>query len=335
MFGGRQRQEIYRLNHSVSLWLRTALVVVAALLLACQPPPPEKSNPASPTRFNSPTLKIHMLDVEQGDSLLIITPERKSVLIDAGTAGSGERVLAALKRQGVNSLDLVIATHPHADHIGGLNKVLAAVPARMFLDSGQAHPTATYEKLLLTVKEKIGELTVARAGQEFELDNGIKLEVLGPQEPLLDNVRGSDENANSVVLRLTFKDFRMLFTGDSEEETEERLLASQADLRADVLKVAHHGSQYATSKEFLARVRPKAALISCGADNDYGHPAAATLARLRKAGVELHRTDMEGEITVLTDGATFKIESEHQPAGDVWQGRVSEEKPRRSKKASK
>jgi competence protein ComEC len=304
----------------VSLWL-------ALLLPACRPDPPNES-PISEYKVSG-QLQIYMLDVGQGDSLLIITPERKTVLIDAGLSKAGDKILETLSRYKIDHIDLAVATHPHADHIGGMPKVLTAMPVKIFLDSGQAYPTASYEKLLVTIKEKIGSLEVARAGQEFELDSGAKLQVLGPSDPLLVNVRGSNENANSVVLRLTFGHFRMLFTGDIEEETEQRLIEAGVDLRAQVLKVAHHGSQNATTEEFLNRVQPQFALISCGEDNDYGHPSQETLDRLYRFGAQLHRTDLEGDITIITDGSGFQVTTEHEPVGDLWAGRRI--KPQRHK----
>jgi competence protein ComEC len=315
------------------LRLCTVLFLTLALLLvACQPEPQSET-----PKLNSSSgrLQVHILDVGQGDSILIITPERKTVLIDAGLSKTGDDLVEALNRHGVDHLDLAIATHPHADHIGGMPKVLTSVPVKMFLDSGQAHPTATYERLLTTVKERIGQLVIARVGQEFELDSGVKLNVLSPAEPLLEDVRGSEENANSVVVRLSFGNFHALFTGDSEEETEERLIQSGADLRAQLLKVAHHGSRYASTEEFLERVKPEVALISCGEDNDYGHPAPETLERLRRFGVELHRTDLEGEITVLSDGNNFQVKTERPARGSVWEGRRTREDENGGKKKSK
>jgi competence protein ComEC len=318
---------------------RSTLVLVFLLLStilalnSCRPDSP--SEPVASDYKVSGQLQIYMLNVGQGDSLLIITPERKSVLIDAGLAKAGEEVIEALGRHNVDHIDLAVATHPHADHIGGMSKVLSALPVKTFLDSGQTHPTAVYEKLLLTIREKIGQIVIARAGQEFELDSGVKIQVLGPVEPLLDKVRGSEENANSVVMRLSFGNFHMLFTGDSEEETEERLLQSGAELKAQILKVAHHGSRYASTEEFLNRVQPQAALISCGEDNDYGHPAPETLDRLKRFGVQLHRTDLEGEIKIVSDGNGFQVTAEHAPTGDLWEGRTTREKERETKNPRK
>jgi beta-lactamase superfamily II metal-dependent hydrolase len=276
--------------------------------------------------LGSKQLQVHMLDIGQGDSLLIITPEKKIVLIDAGLAKAGAKVVEKLKEYNINTIDLAVATHPHADHIGGMPKVLEAVTVKKFLDSGQSHPTATYAKLLETVKEKIGGLTVARLGQEFELDSGIELKVLGPSEPLLDRVSGSVENANSVIIMLTYGNFKMLFTGDSEDETETRLLEKAVALKAQVLKVAHHGSQYATTDEFLKKVSPETAIISCGEDNNYGHPAPPTLDKLKKANIKTYRTDLQGEITIISDGKNYQVKTEHAATGDIWTGRTSSKK---------
>lgn len=274
-------------------------------------------------------LQIHMLDVGQGDSLLIITPENKSVLIDAGLARAGDKVVQALAKYNITQIDLAVASHPHADHIGGMPKVLNAIKVKRFLDSGQEHPTQTYERLLTTVKDKIGSLIIARTGKNFDLDSGIRLEVLGPSEPLLENVSGSDENANSVIIKLTYGNFKMLFTGDSEDETEERLLSRNVDLSAQVLKVAHHGSNYATTEKFLDKVKPEVGIISCGEDNDYGHPAPNTLDRLKSANVKVYRTDLEGEITITSDGNNYNVTTEHESTGDIWKGRTTASKSKK------
>jgi competence protein ComEC len=226
-------------------------------------------------------LQVYALDVGQGDSALIITPEGKSVLIDAGPPQASDEVVAALRKKDVRSLDLAVATHPHADHIGGMRPVIENFGVKNFLDSG------------------------------------VKLEVLNPPGDgrWITEVRrgGSVENANSIVLRLSYGNFSMLFTGDAETETEDLIMESGAPLSAQVLKVGHHGSRHATSAKFLDAVAPEAAVISCGADNRYGHPARQTLDRLRKAGVKIYRTDLNGEIAIVTDGNKFEIHPARQP----------------------
>ncbi len=269
-------------------------------------------------------LTIVALDVGQGDSFLILTPERKAVLIDAGPPEAADRVREALTRYGVLQLDLIIATHPHADHIGGMVAVLDAVPVRMFLDSGQPYPTRTYTRMLEKIREKGIRFVVAEAGQEFQIGAGVRLAILAPFPTRFQGTR-SDENANSIVARLSYGAFSILFTGDSERETEDRLVEQEngtEPLAARVLKVAHHGSRFSTTRPFLERVRPEVALIACGADNAYGHPAQETLDRLRRWVRELHRTDLEGEIVIRSDGRRYEVHTERAVAAeDLWRGR--------------
>jgi competence protein ComEC len=305
-------------RRTLLLLLAGALLLLTTLLLhrfeiGRRQPPPSLGE-----------LTVVALDVGQGDGFLILTPERKAVLIDAGPPEAADRVREALARYGVTQLDLVVATHPHADHIGGMVAVLDAVPVRLFLDSGQPHPTRTYTRMLEKIREKGIRFVVAEAGQEFELGTGVTLSILAPFPMRLQGTR-SDENANSIVVRLSYRAFSMLFTGDSERETEERLIEHEdttAPLTARVLKVAHHGSRHSTTHAFLERVRPEVALISCGADNEYGHPAPETLARLRRWVRELHRTDLEGEIVIRSDGRRYEIHTERTAtAEDLWRGR--------------
>ena len=261
-------------------------------------------------------LQVYALDVGQGDSALIITPEGKSVLIDAGPPQAGDEVVAALRKKDIRSLDLAVATHPHADHIGGMRPVIENFGVKNFLDSGQVYASKEYERMLRAIQEKGIKFIEAKKGMKFDLDSGVKLEVLNPQGGQgITKVRrgGSVENANSIVLRLSYGNFSMLFTGDAETETEDLIMESGAPLSAQVLKVGHHGSRHATSARFLDAVAPEAAVISCGADNRYGHPARQTLDRLRKAGVRIYRTDLNGEIAIVADGNKFEIHPARQP----------------------
>ncbi len=299
--------------------LLALIALVLGLVRSCRKPPVV-------VRPTTSLLVIRAIDVGQGDSFLVTTPSRKNLLIDAGPPEAAGAVIESLNRADVKQLDLVVATHPHADHIGGMVKVLDSFPVRLFLDSGQPYSTRTFTQMLETIKEKRIRFVTADAGQEFELDAGIRLEVLAPINPFIKRSRGSEVNANSVVLRLAFDSFSMLFTGDSEQETERRLLDTYPDLSARILKVAHHGSRYSTTVAFLDRVRPEAAIISCGSDNRYGHPAQRTLDRLRPVVHELHRTDIEGEIMISTDGASYQIVSARSAQNDLWVGR----EPRRN-----
>ena len=249
-------------------------------------------------------LTVEVLDVGQGDAILIRSPAGKSVLIDAGTGRSP--VPTMLKRRDIESLDLVIATHAHADHIGAMARVLQQVPVKLYGDQGMPHTTATYTRVMQQVEGKGIRYLSLRSGRVFNLDDGIKLEVLGPAEPLLGGTR-SDLNSNSVVTRLTHGDNCFLFTGDAEDPTEHLLL--QNGLTAcNVLKVAHHGSAHSTSRDWLQAVQPELALISVGEGNRYGHPDDGTLLRLERSGAQILRTDLLGTIKVTSDKTSLVVE---------------------------
>lgn len=276
----------------------------------------------------SGSLRIYALDVGQGDSLLILSPQGKTVLIDAGPGDAGDEVVAALQKRGVKQIDMAVATHPHADHIGGMKKVMDVFPVKRFLDSGQTYTSATYERMLREIQENKISFVKAVRGQAIELEPGIKLEVLNPGKQLIKekDVRsgGSVENANSVVVRLSYGEFAMLFTGDAEFETEAQLMEGGANVKAQVLKIGHHGSRHATSGKFLEMVQPQVAVISASTDNDYGHPSQATLDRLKRANIKTLRTDLNGEIEIFSDGKAFDARPARQATlAQTWAGRQS------------
>ena len=277
-------------------------------------------------------LQIYALDVGQGDSGLIVTPEGKSVLIDAGLPQAGDEVVAALRKRNIQSIDLAVATHPHSDHIGGMRRVIENFEIKNFLDSDQKNfASKEYARMLRAIDEKHIKYIPAKKGMKFDLDSGVRLEVLNPEGngQWITKVRpgGSVENANSVVLRLSYGNFSMLFTGDAETETEDVMMDSGVTLRSQVLKVGHHGSRYATSARFLEAVSPEAAVISVGANNRYGHPAPETLDRLQKAGVKIYRTDLNGEITIISDGNKFEIQTARRPIQVAYRSRSAESVP--------
>ncbi len=251
---------------------------------------------------------VHMLDVGQGDSILLRTPAGKTVLIDAGDRGAG--MLEKLRAHGVDHLDLVVATHPHADHIGEMQKVIEALPPRVYVDSGQTHPTKVYASLLSALEGNPAiQYRTATPGMVFNLDDGAKLELLWPNPKGLLTGTRSDLNSNSVVTRLTHGDDCFLFTGDAEEPTEAALLEAGVG-QCDVLKVAHHGSRHSSGVAFLAAVKPSVALVSAGAGNRYSHPGVETLARLDAVGATVYRTDQDGEVTVVSSGKGLRVLTE-------------------------
>lgn len=291
-------------------------------LLACEPAPATRSGEGAASgatggakatatqggeRRVSGQLTVEVLDVGQGDAILITSPKGKRALIDGSTGNSGESPIPHLQARGVTSLDLVIATHPHADHIGGLDEVVKTLTVKLFTDSGLPHTTKSYETLMSLVESRGVTYRAAKRGQSFSFDGG-KIEVLHPAATPLTGTR-SDLNSNSVVTRVTWGGACMLFTGDAEEPTEEALVAGGVGA-CDALKVAHHGSAHSSTPAFLAAVRPQLAMVSVGEGNDYGHPDADTLSRLQKAGAKVMRTDTQGTLTLTTDGVNLTLTPE-------------------------
>lgn len=290
-----------------SPWL---LALSAVLAAGCRPaavPVSGSSDPAAggPSRQTEAvgTLRVSFLDIGQGDAALVQSPTGTSVLIDGGPPDAGPRVIEAIREAGISRLDWIVGSHPHSDHIGGLIDVLREVPAAQALDPGYNHGTATQRTYLKLLNEKGVKTTRARAGQTHDLGGGAKLEILAPQEPLLTGT-DSDPNNNSIVARLVFGETEVLFTGDMEEDERARLLRSArpAQLQADVLKVAHHGSHNGTDAAFLQAVQPRYAVISLAKNNDYGHPHREALEALRNARVQVYRTDESGTIRLRSDG---------------------------------
>jgi beta-lactamase superfamily II metal-dependent hydrolase len=253
----------------------------------------------------TPQLRITFVDVGQGDSALLETADGHAALIDAGPPEGDEHLRAVLAAHAVRRLDWMMLSHPHLDHIGGARNVLAAVSVAQVIDPGFAHPIATYDRLLADIQGRSIPYLAARQGQSYMLGSQVRVEVLEPHLPFLEHSR-SDANANSVVVRIVVGSVRVLFTGDAETDTEQRLLSEMsANLQADVLKVAHHGSRYASTAPFLSAVSPRVAVISCATGNDYGHPHAETLAALAGRNVTVYRTDVNGDIELVTDGTRY------------------------------
>ncbi len=263
-------------------------------------------------------LTITMLDVGQGDAIVVRTPRGHVILIDSGgrlergpgTDGRspaeivGERVVVPyLERQGIRHIDLLVNTHPHGDHVGGCLPIARALRVDAIGDSGQAYGGRAYRDCLAAARARRIALVLVREGMRYTTGDGVTLDAFGPSEPLIAD--GPNQvNENSVVLKLTYRcpgcavPFRMLFTGDAGARSEARMLAAGVDLAADVLKVGHHGSAYSSTPAFLAAVHPREALISVGRHNLFGHPAPTALRTLHTAGARVYRTDRCGAIIV-------------------------------------
>lgn len=252
------------------------------------------------------TLEAHFIDVGNADACFV-TCDGKTLLIDAGDKGTSDAVVDYLRDHGVKKLDYVIATHADADHIGGMRQVVSTFPVGEFLmafmPEGFEPTTSTYLNLLNELDEQNIAVTDVRPNDTYPLGEAV-ITILGPVAD------SEDKNEQSVVCRVTHGAQRFLFTGDAGREEESSLLAAGVDLRADVLKVGHHGSSTSSTAEFLQAVEAEIGIVSCGEGNDYGHPHKEAVQRLSKAGVTLYRTDRQGTVIVRSDGDTLTVETE-------------------------
>lgn len=280
--------------------ISVAVVIIFAVIFALSGFNGDKTatKPAAVQNGEEGRLSVHYLDVGQGDSEFVQLPNGECMLIDAGDMNYGGEITEQIKSLGYDKIDYLIATHPHADHIGGMSEVIECFEiGEIYMPRAIAN-TATFEELLNTISDKGLSISTARSETVIEESGGLTMEFLAPCFADYD-----DLNNYSAVLKITYNDSSFIFTGDAENASENEMLEnSYSKLNADVLKVGHHGSKYSTTEEFLDAVSPEYAVISCGKDNSYGHPHSETVKRLTDAGVKLYRTDRLGEVTISTNG---------------------------------
>ena len=249
-------------------------------------------------------LEVHFFDVGQGDSIFIETPSGQQVLIDGGPDATILEKLSQNMPFYDRSIDLVILTHPDADHLTGLVKVLEYYQIDHILTPGLKKETATYQRWQEIIREKDISLTKAQAGQKINFGNGLIMEILWPEQSSLELLANKANNV-SVVGQLIYGQSKFLLTGDIEKEIEQRLIKQEESLASDILKVPHHGSKTSSGKSFIEKVNPQISVISVGADNRYGHAHPNVLERIKETAI--YRTDQNGDIEMLTDGCSFRI----------------------------
>lgn len=251
-------------------------------------------------------LIIHFLDVGQADSILVELPEKKTMLIDAGNNSDGNMIVQYLKERNIDTIDFLIGTHPHEDHIGGLDDLIDNFKIGKIYLPKVTHTTKTFEDVLLAIQRKGKKIRAAKAGVNIIYENELKVYFLGPQERTYDEL-----NHYSAVIKLDYLNNSFLFTGDAEIINEKEMLREYgSQLRADILKTGHHGSNSSTSQEFLGAVTPAYAVISVGKDNPYGHPSPEVIKRLNKANIKIFRTDLQGTIIVQSNGTKISFDLE-------------------------
>jgi len=288
-----------------------ALVLIAAGCTGPEETPLETTseqmaptiNTQNTVTLSGQNLTVHFLDVDQGDSILLEI-DGKSMLVDSGESDQGKVVTAYLQDQGISTLDYVVATHPHSDHIGGMNDILNNFQVERFVDSGYSHTSKIYENMLTTIDTKNIPFEVVRAGQTIDFDPAVDIEVLNPASAYSDEL-----NENSVVLKVTYGNTSFLLMGDAGLESEENIMEAGYDVDSDILKVGHHASTSGSGEAFISAVSPEVSIIEVGAGNDYGHPHDEILDRLQKAST-VYRTDLDGTIIVTTDGSTYTVTTE-------------------------
>lgn len=256
-----------------------------------------------PTGF----LKIFFLDVGQGDAIFIETPNHNQILIDGGAGSNILSQIGEVMPFYDREIDLVISTHPDHDHLGGLIEVLQRYKVNMVLTTGVKTDTKEFSVWQEILNNNNINVQIAKAGQEIKLSKDASLFVLWP----LDDLQGQnpkDLNNTSIINRLVYGNFEVLFTGDAEEYSEEMLLEKDFEVQSDVLKVGHHGSKSSTSEKFLKEVSPEVAVIQVGKDNRYRHPHEEVLDRLKN--IQIYRTDEHGRIEIESDGKDYKIKTQ-------------------------
>ncbi len=253
----------------------------------------------------SSELEVHFIDVGQAESILIKAPG-KNVLIDAGNIGLEKKIENYLRTNGVYVIDLFITTHPHADHIGSASEIVERFPVGevVFPEIPEEYlpTTSLYEEFLRTLSRKNCSVSYSEVGTVFELGGGAVLKIIGPE-----GYSGDNLNNYSIISKLTFGETSFLFTGDAEKETELSLVSSGEDISCTVLNAGHHGSSTSNSSLFLKAANPEFAAISCGYNNDYGHPHKEIISAFKDFGIKYYRTDYDGDIVFHSDGKTVSV----------------------------
>lgn len=246
-------------------------------------------------------LLIHFIDVGQGDSTLIVFPNKEVALIDAGTIARRKEVVEYIEKQNIKRIDYLIGTHPHEDHIGGLPEIIRNFEIGKVYLPNKTNNTAIFEELLNEIKNHNLKITEAKAGLNIIDDRDLRFTIMAP------SMEYSSINDSSIVTKIVYKDFSTIITGDAEKESESNMVKEGYNLKANILRVGHHGSSTSTTEEFLNKVNPDYAVISLGKDNTYGHPHREIITALESRDIITLRTDILGNIVFKTDGKNIEL----------------------------
>ncbi|WP_164670021.1 ComEC/Rec2 family competence protein [Virgibacillus doumboii] len=258
-------------------------------------------------------MDVHFIDVGQGDSILIETPSDKTILIDGGPPKAGKKVVAFLKEQEVKKIDLLIATHPDIDHIGGLTEVLKVFEVDRLIDSGKLHSTKTYARYISEILRRRIPIEIAQNNDLIKIDPHLKIRILNTHSG------SKDSNASSIALKISYKKIDFLLMADIEKEQEKKLI-KKYDLQSEILKVAHHGSHTSTFTDFLKEVSPEVAILTYSKKNNFGHPVDRVIENLNNVGAAIYSTEVFGDTTITTNGKNYIIMNERSPVDNLTAG---------------
>ncbi|MBP2078704.1 ComEC/Rec2 family competence protein [Oceanobacillus polygoni] len=258
----------------------------------------------------APDMQVHFIDVGQGDSILIETPLDKTILIDGGPPGSGKKIVSYLKNHGIDELDLLVATHPDMDHIGGLPEVMEAVSVNEILDTGKLHPTRTFANYISEIRKQNIPVQIAEKNDSIEIDPLINIEVWNAYEKFKNN------NKSSIVLKVSYKEMDFLLMSDVEKQQEKKIMEDY-DVESEIIKVGHHGSKTSSSLEFLQEVNPEVAILTYSKDNNYGHPVDRVIDNLYHVNALIYSTAALGDLVIQTDGEDYFVLPKKDPIGKI------------------
>lgn len=249
-------------------------------------------------------MMVHFLNCGQGDSIFIELPDGECMLIDSSTPEFAPKLIDYIKKSGYIKIDYLVATHPHIDHIGSMADVIESFDIGTFYTIERAHSTNTYLRMLEAIRKKNCKTVYIKRGTEL-LNGSVKCTVLSPDDT--DYVR---LNNSSAVIKLEYNEISFLLSADAEAAAEQNILSSGLDLKSDILKVGHHGSLSSTTQNYFEAINPKIAVISVGKDNVYGYPSSYVINLIKESGAKLYRTDINGNITVKTDGKNIDVQAQ-------------------------
>ena len=285
------------------------LIILCLLVVGCSSPFVETDNKASASTFSGDTLRVNYIDVGQGDSIFIELPNKETMLIDAGEAYEADNVINYIKNLGISKIDYIVGTHPHTDHIGGLEEVINTFDIGSIYMPKATSTSKTYLDLLTTISDKGLKVKNAKSGVVVLDENDLKLEFIAPNSDSY-----SELNNYSAVLKLTYLDNTFLFMGDAETLSEDEVTC---DVDADVIKVGHHGSDSSSSVEFVKKVSPEYAIIMVGEGNSYNHPYQSIIDRYLGVGAKVLRTDLDGNIVCDSDGVDVSCKGDKESSNTI------------------